>query len=418
MTNLWSHDSHLKHLGNIIFLILNACCNFNSLKRSTNQTMTLALLNPSIEAQETSLLKRRPVPVLPWQQIRSRQYLKVGILNASKIPGEANFKCQHLEILYLRCTMTCEKQELQPIHAMTGIWDWMDWMDWLSLHGIACWSDSNWPYQRLKSGLYKLAMGIPVWGLLFLEACASFAKSQPHAVPGNQIGSRRATGVEPASKILYKSLLREVCKSIKILSPQDSAVSTWRHCSGRCFLLESVWDARLSQMFKWSPEDFKASHHTGKALTYTSKHEKNPKETESERTNRITSQDSQVCKDLESRRLPQLVPSNYWIWMCLPYMLNPALNACSLAAVVELEAPLTRPVGGATQKYDRIRHEFKQELRNHVYVYIYICIYVYGIHVASATKMRHPMNFNLHLKWIHPKLDPMKVHRSSPSCGD
>lgn len=116
--------------------------------------------------------------------------------------------------------MTCEKQELQPIHAMTGIWDWMDWMDWLSLHGIACWSDSNWPYQRLKSGLYKLAMGIPVWGLLFLEACASFAKSQPHAVPGNQIGSRRATGVEPASKILYKSLLREVCKSIKILSPK------------------------------------------------------------------------------------------------------------------------------------------------------------------------------------------------------
>lgn len=53
--------------------------------------------------------------------------------------------------------MTCEKQELKPLHAMTGIWNW------LSLHGIACWSDSNWYHavstatviqkQWLKSGL-------------------------------------------------------------------------------------------------------------------------------------------------------------------------------------------------------------------------------------------------------------------------
>ena len=58
---------YLKHLGNIIYLFkiwMHAVIS-TPWKNSTKQTMTLALLNPSIEAQETSLPKRRPVPVLP-----------------------------------------------------------------------------------------------------------------------------------------------------------------------------------------------------------------------------------------------------------------------------------------------------------------------------------------------------------------
>ena len=129
------------------------------------------------------------------------------------------------------------------------------------------------------------------------------------------------------------------------------------------FLLESLWDARLSQMFKWSPEDFNASHHTRKALTYlswserlSSMHKKSQKKLKARGQTELYT--SQVWKDLESRSLPQLVHASPINLLDLDVHVEPALSACSLAAVVELEAPLTRPVVGATQKYnDRIRHE-------------------------------------------------------------
>ena len=141
-------------------------------------------------------------------------------------------------------------------------------------------------------------------------------------------------------------------------------------------------------MFKWSPEDFNASHHTRKALTYSSwserlssMHKKVPKKLKVRGQTELYT--SQVWKDLESRSLPQLVRASPSNSLDLDVHVEPALSACSLAAVVELEAQLTRPVVGATQKYNDRISECKQELRNHV---------VYWIHVAIHNKWRVTSN--------------------------
>ena len=117
-----------------------------------------------------------------WQQIGSQQYsiLKVGLLCASKIPVKQTARVNIFldSINYCRCNMTWKKQELKPLHVMTGIWDL------LRLQGIACWSDSNWYHavstataiqkQWLKSGPIEAGYGnssmrpaVP-WGLCIL----------------------------------------------------------------------------------------------------------------------------------------------------------------------------------------------------------------------------------------------------------